>query len=158
MFSDLSISFLLEIKDDPQQTSPTLACIPWHISNKYYEADVYFKLSTLTFFDSGRVGKVNKAIRNRRTAKMKSSEEMEAAPIPKSDDDEELKRKVRNVFEALERPGGMSISGEASSSFDEEKMTELREEVDGVDAVMMVVDSNLVRTACHIEAQLACRN
>lgn len=89
---------------------------------------------------------------------MKSSEEMEAAPIPKSDDDEELKRKVRNVFEALERPGGMSISGEASSSFDEEKMTELREEVDGVDAVMMVVDSNLVRTACHIEAQLACRN
>lgn len=75
---------------------------------------------------------------------MVSSRETNDTSKAQSDDDEELKRKVRNVFEALERPGGISLPCANSNNIDEEKMNGLQQEVDGVDAVMMVIDSNLV--------------
>lgn len=65
------------------------------------------------------------------------------------EDDEELKRKVRNVFEALNQTGSIPRpKDEGASALEEDKRAVLAQEMQGVDAVMMILDARQVCGAC----------
>jgi hypothetical protein len=127
---------------DTIDASTSTSHIPWHISNKYYDADVNFRLSTISLFDSSTV---KRPTRIRRAAQMVTSSENASDSISPENDDEELKRRVRNVFEALEKPGSFSRPKDEAIGLEEGKMASLAEEIQGVDAVMMVIDASQVR-------------
>lgn len=59
------------------------------------------------------------------------------------EEDEELKRRVRDVFEALQQPY-TPIEPRLSKGAFHDKSVALADETRGVDAIMMVVDSNKV--------------
>lgn len=113
-----------------QQPTTAAVCIPWHISNRYYEADVHFKLSSLNFLSANTSSRPGQP---KRLASTRAE--------PQEADDEELKKRVRDVFEALERPEKALGQGSKERGAEEEqRRRQLQREVEGVDAVVMVVD------------------
>lgn len=72
------------------------------------------------------------------------SKEGQTSSLQPHEEDEELERRIRDVFEALQQPYTPTeprLSNDASN----DRSVALAEETKGVDAVMMVVDSNKVR-------------
>jgi hypothetical protein len=92
--------------------------------------------------------------RTPRAARMVTDSEASADNGASLDDDKELKRRVRNVFEALEKPGGSFKPKDNKIELDEEKRAALSEQVQGIDAVMMVVDPSQV-CACVVTLKVA---
>jgi predicted SpoU family rRNA methylase len=75
---------------------------------------------------------------------MKAVEDKQSDAVPSNDDDERLKERVQNVFEALQNPVRSSQLSSQTSNLDDAKLQELRGETEGVDAVMIVVDGDKV--------------
>lgn len=126
---------------EEDSTTSSSSYIPWHISNKYYDADVTFRLSSVTLFGSATQSRPKYKARS---ARMVNSSEESASTTSPLDGDEELKRRVRNVFEALEKPRSTFKPKPEENLLEEGKRAELSKEIEGVDAVMMVVDSSQV--------------
>jgi hypothetical protein len=75
---------------------------------------------------------------------MKAVADTQSDAASSNDDDERLKERVQNVFEALQKPVRSSQLSSQSSNLDDTKLQELRGEIEGVDAVMIVVDGDKV--------------
>jgi len=87
-----------------------------------------------------------KPTQTRRTVRMLADRATETK-MNQSDNNEELEKKVRDVFEALEMPERRHLDANPNR-IDEEKSENLQKEVEGVDAVIMIVDRNEVSFLC----------
>ncbi|UZJ55164.1 hypothetical protein CBS101457_004484 [Exobasidium rhododendri] len=131
----LGLISAIKQSDAPSEGSSTSMQIPWHISNRYYEANVCFQISSLNLMGSPST---NGPRRARRAVKM-TAEQDTSAKVSEVIADEELRRKVKDVFQALEMPSSGSVrAGQSRSSDDRSEI--LQKEVEGVDAVMMIID------------------
>ncbi|PWN33469.1 uncharacterized protein FA14DRAFT_161302 [Meira miltonrushii] len=133
------------IIDEDKGNSPSqqdIESIPWHISNRYYDVDVHFRISQNEALRPTRsIGSSSKSRLAPRQARLKPEHSDKQA---KEDNDDALNQKARDVFAALELgPPPASRDAIASASLpdtDTESMDNMREEVRDVQAVMVIVD------------------
>lgn len=128
-----------------QKANQDIEHIPWHISNRYYDVDVHFKISQN---EALRPSRTRSNITSRlapRQARMRidqSSSQKNTTEV--KEDDHILDQRARDVFAALEMgpPSTSSIASNGSNSrnADTELADRLREEVKDVQAVMIIVD------------------
>lgn len=132
------------IVDEDNGSSPSqqdTENIPWHISNRYYDVDVHFRISQSEALRPSRsIGSSSKSRLAPRQARLKS----EHSDTKAKEDDNALNQKARDVFAALELgppPASRdAIASSSSPNTEIDLLDEIREEVRDVQAVMIIVD------------------
>lgn len=123
--------------------------IPWKIVNRYYIADVHFQVLACQLVHT-RTRRSRPALRLPRRDgppdELAEEEEMTHSELKNADGDEALEARARDVFEALEdrdkRP--VQVQARRPGTIDEEVAQEVQQHLQGVDAVVIVVDRSQV--------------
>lgn len=138
-------------------SSSSSRIFPWHISNRYYEADVHFKLAETSVLPSPSLIGRRAAAPELRTVRLVGdrdvglhAEEKRGLP-PTTEDDAALAARVRNVFEALDHhqmplPGEGGTQGAQSTVGQQlaRHKQQFQAQIAGVQAVVILVDRNQV--------------
>lgn len=141
------------------------AAIAWTISNRYYTAEVHFEVLACQLFHTRAGAGIGAAtqLSSRRVKGVPSrdrppdddesedgreGDEEEEEQKEEREDDAALQARVRDVFEALDRPaGGAARVRAAPGAIDDEAVRHIATHLDGVDAVVLVVDRSQVCAA-----------
>lgn len=139
------------------------AAIAWTISNRYYTAEVHFEVLACQLFHTRAGAGAATQLSSRRVKGVPSrdrppdddesedggeGEGEEEEQKEEREDDAALQARVRDVFEALDRPAGGAARVRATpGAIDDEAVRRIGAHLDGVEAVVLVVDRSQVSAA-----------